>query len=171
MSFSIEEVMKICSKEFLIPFESYHKKLPSGDCIAYPDPSAVNDPIKKGEPWTIGYGSTFDEFGIKVRQGDIWTHEKALRAKEAALNTFVLALLKLSPKLVLEPSRRIAAVLSWCYNCGMDKYRISTFRKRVNSQDWEGAAEECLKWDRGNGKVMKGLTRRRQAEAKAILNP
>lgn len=171
MSFSIEEVKKICSKEFLIPFESYHKRLPSGDCIAYPDPSTVSDPIKKGEPWTIGYGSTFDEFGIKVRQGDIWTHEKALRAKEVALNAFVLALLKLSPKLVLEPPRRIAAVLSWCYNVGMGNYRISTFKRKIDEGNWEEAAEQCLRWNKANAKVMCGLTRRRQAEAAAILKP
>lgn len=169
--FNAEEVKKICTEEFLIPFESYHKKLPNGDCIAYADPSTVNDPIKKGEPWTIGYGSTFDEFGVKVRQGDIWTHEKALRAKQAALNLFLSALLQLSPKLVLEPSRRVAAVLSFIYNCGTENYRVSTFRKKVNEGNWQEAAEQTKLWNKANGKVLLGLTRRRQAEAMAILKP
>jgi lysozyme len=167
----IEELKKICITEFLVPFESYHKRLPNGDCQSYADPASINDPIKKGEPWTIGYGSTFDERGVKVKQGDVWTHEKALRAKESALNIFLSALLKLSPKLILEPSRRIAAVLSWCYNCGMGNYRISTFKKRIDEGDWESAARECLKWNLANKKVMRGLTRRRQAEASAILKP
>ena len=167
----IEELKKICITEFLVPFESYHKRLPNGDCMAYPDPATANDPIKKGEPWTIGYGSTFDEWGVKVREGDVWTHEKALRAKEAALNAFLKALLSLSPKLILEPPRRIAAVLSWCYNVGMGNYRISTFKRKIDEGDWEEAAEQCLRWNKANGKVMRGLTRRRQAEANAIFNP
>ena len=165
MSFNAEEIKKICAREFLIPFEGTGPRDKQGNFLAYVDPSSG------GEPITISYGLTFDENGVKVKLGDVWTPEKAMRAKEAVLNTFLLGLLKLSPVLYLENSRRVAAVLSWCYNCGLRNYRISTFKKRVDEQDWEGAAEECLKWDRGNGKVMKGLTRRRQAEAKAILNP
>ena len=167
----LDQIRQICTTEFLIPFEAYHKKLPNGDCIAYPDPSTVNDPVKKGEPWTIGYGSTFDELGAKVKQSDVWTHEKALRAKQAALSMFLAELLKLSPKIVLEPSRRVAAVLSWVYNCGVGNYRISTFRRKVNEGSWEEAAEQCLKWTKANGKVMRGLTRRRKAEAEALMNP
>ena len=163
--FNAEEVKKICTEEFLIPFESYCKKLPNGDCQAYPDPGT------RAEPYTIGYGSTFDELGVKVKQGDIWTHQKALRAKQAALNIFLSALLKLSPKLVLEPPRRIAAVLSWVYNCGAENYRLSTFRKKVNEGNWQEAAEQTKLWNKANGKVMLGLTRRRQAEAMAILKP
>ena len=167
----LKQVKQICTTEFLIPFESYHKKLPNGDCQSYADPSTVNDPVKKGEPWTCGYGSTFDELGVKVRQADVWTHEKALRAKQAALSMFLAELLKLSPKIVLEPSRRVAAVLSWVYNCGVGNYRASTFRRKVNEGSWEEAAEQCLRWNKASGKVMRGLTRRRESEAKALLNP
>ena len=165
MSFNAEEIKKICAREFLIPFEGTGPRDSQGNFLAYVDPASGAEPI------TISYGLTFDENGVKVKLGDTWTPEKAMRAKEAVLNTFLLGLIKLSPKLVLEPPRRIAAVLSWVYNCGLRNYRISTFKKRIDEQDWEGTAEECLKWNRGNGKVMKGLTRRRQAEAKAILNP
>ncbi len=165
----LNEVKRICVEELLIPFESYAKKLPNGDCIAYPDPATANDPVKKGEPWTIGYGSTFDENGVRVKEGDVWTHQKAVRVKQITVNTFLLDLLKSSPKLVLEPPRRIAAVLSWVYNCGMGNYRISTFRKKINDQDWMEAAEQCKKWNKANGKVMRGLTKRRSIEAVYIL--
>lgn len=163
------EAKRICVTELLVPFESYAKKLPNGDCIAYPDPATKDDPVKKGEPWTIGYGSTFDENGVKVKQGDVWTHQKALRVKEIVLNTFLLETLKLSPKLVLEPPRRIAAVLSWVYNCGVGNYRISTFRKKVNEGNWVEAAEQCKKWNKANGRVLRGLTIRRSTEAAFIL--
>ena len=171
MQQKFQEIKEICVKEFLLPFEGEGKRLPNGDFVAYPDPATKNDPVKKGEPWTIAWGLTFDERGVKVKQGDVWTLQKAFRAKQAVLDTFLLGLLKASPKLVLEPSRRIAAVLSWVYNLGLANYKASTFKRKLDAQEWQDAAEQCLKWNSGNGKVMRGLTRRRQAEASAILNP
>lgn len=164
-----EEIKSICIKELLIPFESYATRLPNGDCIAYPDPATKNDPVKKGEPWTIGYGSTFDAEGVKVKKGDVWTHQKALDVKNKVVDTFLSNLLKSSPKLDLEPSRRIAAILSWVYNCGMSNYDKSTFKKAIDNQDWMKAAEECKKWNKANGKVLNGLTKRRSLEAAFIL--
>lgn len=161
-----DEVFQICTEEFLVPFEgtgpmTADKKF----FIAYPDPAT------KAEPITIAWGLTFDEFGNKIKLGDMWDYEKALRTKKLVLATFLSTLFKMSPKLVLENPRRIAAVLSWCYNLGFGNYRVSTFKKRIDSQDWDGAAEECKKWDKAAGRVMRGLTRRRKAESLGILNP
>lgn len=163
---TLDEAKKICVEQLLIPFESYAKRLPNGDCTAYPDPAGKN-----GLPITIGYGSTFDETGRPVKMGDVWTHEKAIRVKQIVLNGFIQDMLALSPRLILQHPRRIAAVLSWIYNCGVGNYRISTFRKRINDENWIEAAEQCLKWNKANGKVLRGLTRRRQAEALMILTP
>jgi lysozyme len=33
-----------------------------------------------------------------------------------------------------------------------------------NREDFEGAAEEFLKWDKAGGKVLKGLDKRRRGE-------
>jgi len=167
----INEIKQICIKEFLLPYEGEGKRLLDGRFVAYPDPATKNDPEKKGEPWTIAWGLTFDESGVKVKQGDVWTLEKALRAKEAALDGFLGALLRLSPKLILEPSRRIAAVLSWVYNLGLGNYRASTFKRKIDAKEWDEAAEQCKLWDKANGRVMRGLTRRRTAEANAIEKP
>lgn len=71
----------------------------------------------------------------------------------------------MSPRLLNEPDRRVAAILSWVYNCGLGNYRISTFKKRVDAGDWAGAKEECVKWNKAAGRVLPGLTRRRIAEA------
>jgi lysozyme len=161
----IEEIKQICIEYLLVPFESYAKKLPNGDCTAYPDPAGKN-----GLPITIGYGSTYDELGNPVKMGDVWTYEKAVRVKSLVLNRFINELFSMSPGLFGEPSKRIAAVLSWIYNCGSGNYRISTFRKKINDKDWIAAAEECMKWNKANGQVLKGLARRRRAEALMILN-
>lgn len=159
----VQEAIELATKELLIPFEGYHKKLPNGDCMAYPDPATG------GKPYTIGWGCTYDEFGTAVQPGDIWTLEKAIRVKEAVTKQFARQVLTLSPTLLQEPPRRLAAVISFCYNCGVRNYRISTFKKRVDSKDWVGAYEEILRWNKANGKVMKGLTRRRQAEGLFLL--
>lgn len=161
----LSEVKLVCTELLLVPFESYAKKLPDGSCIAYPDPGPTGLPI------TIGWGSTFDDTGKPVEVGEIWSYEKALRVKKNILNQYLITLLKMSPSLATEPVERIAAVLSWCYNCGFGNYRISTFKKKIDSKDWLAASHECLLWNKAKGKVLNGLTKRRQAEATLILKP
>lgn len=159
------EVKLVCTELLLIPFEGYAKRLPNGDCIAYPDPGPTGLPI------TIGYGSTFDDTGKPVELGEIWSYEKAIRVKKNVLNKYLSTLLSMSPGLVNEPIERIAAILSWCYNCGFGSYRVSTFKKKIDKKDWLAASQQCLLWDKAKGKRLKGLTLRRQAEAILIIKP
>jgi len=160
-----QEILDICAKEFLIPFEGYAKKLPNGDCQAYPDPATG------GKPFTIGFGSTFHADGTPVKEGEVWTRQYAVETKQAVLQGFLENLLGVSPILVTEHPSRVAAVLSWVYNLGIGNYESSTFKKKVDSKDWIAASEQCMKWNRAGGKVMTGLTRRRAVEALVILNP
>ena len=137
------------------PFEGYHKRLPDGSCQAYPDPATGS------HPWTIGYGST----GPGIAPGTIWTAAQAENALQVDLARFEAGVINLSPNIVREPARRLAALISFAYNCGLGNYRISTLRKRVIASDWDGAATEILKWNKAAGRVLPGLTRRRQAES------
>lgn len=180
MSDKFEQILDICSKEFLIPFESYAAKLPNGDCAAYPDPASplarairAKQPTEglSGDPWTIGYGSTYDENGNRVKEGDIWSHEKAVMVKRIVIIRYLTMLLRESPNLISEPPRRIAAVLSWVYNLGIGNYRISTFKRKINEKNWSEAYEQCLRWDKAQGRTLRGLTLRRTAEGNAIVNP
>lgn len=166
LSSKLENIKQICTTEFLVPFEGTGPRDNQGNFLAYKDPGS-----KDGLPITIAWGLTFDLQGNKFQLGDKLSYDQALKIKQGVLNRFLAELLKLSPKIVLEPSRRVAAVLSWVYNCGVGNYRISTFRRKVNEGSWEEAAEQCLKWNKANGKVMRGLTRRRKAEAEALMNP
>ena len=151
----MNEAIELAIKVLIKPFEGYARRLPNGDCVAYPDPATG------GDPWTIGYGST----GRDIRQYTVWSKEQAETALQEHVRHFVSGLVKLSPRLLSASPRRIAAVISWAYNCGLGNYRISTFKKRIDANDWEGAAVECPKWNKAAGRVMPGLTRRRQAEA------
>jgi GH24 family phage-related lysozyme (muramidase) len=172
----MKEALKLCTDLLLHPFEGYHKKLPNGDCESYPDPASPlargvipkskvpgltpHELLKAGHPWTIGWGTT----GPDIVPGLIWTKQQADNRFESMLANFALGAISLSPDLINEPPRRLAAIISFCYNCGLGNYRISTLRKRVNSGDWEGAYEEIQKWNKAQGIVLGGLTRRRKAE-------
>ena len=149
------EAISIARDVLCKPFEGYAKRLPNGDCAAYPDPGTG------GDPWTIGWGST----GPEVTPNTVWTEAQAQDCLDKHLLHFCMGALKLSPILLKQPARRLAAILSFCYNCGLGNYRISTLKKRVDAQDWAGACEEIVKWNKAAGRVMKGLTRRREAEA------
>lgn len=156
---SVSTAIQAAIDALIRPFEGYHRRLADGGCAAYPDPAT------KSEPWTIGYGST----GPDITPDTRWTHDQALAALRAETTQKALGVLKLSPTLAAEPDRRIAALTSFAYNCGLGNYRISTLRRRVNQRDWPEAAREIVKWNKAAGRVMAGLTRRRVAEA-ALLN-
>lgn len=155
----MKEAIKLATEVLIKPFEGYHKKLADGGCSSYPDPGTG------GAPWTIGWGST----GHDIDPTTVWTLDQAEARLEKEVSHFYGGLIKLSPGLVDELPRRVAALISFCYNCGLGNYRISTLRKRVNEKNWEDACYEITKWNKAAGRVLPGLTRRRRAEA-ALLN-
>ena len=63
---------------------------------------------------------------------------------------------------------RVLAVTSFIFNLGRGNFRSSTLRKKILAKDWEGAADEFVRWNKCtvNGKkvVLAGLTKRRKAE-------
>ena len=154
----MNEAIAVATEGLIKPFEGYHKKMPDGGCMAYPDPGT------NAEPWTIGWGST----GPDIRPGTVWSLEAAQSRLSAEVAHFAVGALKLSPNLKHALPRQFAAIISFCYNCGLGNYRISTLKKRVDAKDWAGAQEEIVKWNKAAGRVLKGLTIRRQAEAKFL---
>lgn len=59
---------------------------------------------------------------------------------------------------------QFSALVSFTYNLGYENYRKSTLRKLLNNKNYLGASREFSKWNKSNGKVLKGLTKRREAE-------
>ena len=147
--------LEISKNTLIKPFEGLARLRKDGFVEAYPDPGTG------GRPWTIGYGST----GPEITEGTIWTLEQCEAALDEHIAYFYAGICKLSPTVSKASPHRIAAVTSWVYNCGLGNYRISTFKKRIDAGDWEGAAQECVKWNKASGRVLVGLTRRRNAEA------
>jgi lysozyme len=58
------------------------------------------------------------------------------------------------------------ALASFAYNCGPRNLKSSTLLKKVNLNPNDPTIRaEFMKWNKGGGKVLAGLTKRRQAEA------
>jgi lysozyme len=114
---------------------------------------------------TIGYGSTHYENGVRVTLFDPpITKERA----EALLmwmvrNKYLPQAIKLCPG--VDTPERAGAVGDFGFNLGTGNLKSSTLRRKVNERDWEAAVEQILRWDKAGGKRLRGLTRRRQAEA------
>ena len=58
------------------------------------------------------------------------------------------------------------ALVSFVYNVGAGHFRNSTLLKKLNKNDFDGASDEFLRWNKQAGKVLNGLTKRRKAEKK-----
>jgi len=61
------------------------------------------------------------------------------------------------------------ALVSFCYNVGTGAFKKSTLLAKLNNEDYIGAANEFLKWNKSGGKVIDGLTDRRKAEKNMFL--
>lgn len=114
---------------------------------------------------SVGLGSTRYLDGRPVRLTDppiTREHAYAL-AVEQLRREYLPAVLRLCPG--IDGFDRLAGVLSWVYNCGVDALRASTLRRRINAKDWRGAQAEIRRWIRGGGRILPGLVTRRAIEA------
>lgn len=120
--------------------------------------------------WTIGYGAR-TVHGAPVRAGDKISAQLAEELLVSELKQRHQKLVELIPSVKHYGPSQTAALLSWAYNVGIGAVEESTLRKRLNGG--EGAPvvvrEELPRWNKGDGKVLEGLTARREAEVKLFL--
>ena len=114
---------------------------------------------------TIGYGSTYYSDGRKVTMQDSPMDEPTASAllMYELQHTYLPGTLRNCPILATD-ERRLNAVVDFCYNLGIGRLQTSTLKRKINAQDWEGAKEELKKWNKGGGKVLAGLDKRRKSE-------
>lgn len=117
---------------------------------------------------TIGVGATFYEDGRKVSLKDPpITRERA----EALLlwhirRHFMPKTARLVPG--ADTPERLAALCDFAFNLGHGALASSTLRRRVNAGEWDDVPTQLLRWNKAGGKVLRGLTIRRQAEAALV---
>ena len=122
-----------------------------------------------GGVWTIGYGDTMIN-GKPVKQGMIITKEEAesnLRADVDIYEDTVKKSIRLD--IVSLNQNQFSALVSLCYNIGQGAFAQSTLVKVLNNGDYNGAADQILRWNKDNGKVVDGLTNRRKKERELFL--
>lgn len=114
---------------------------------------------------TIGYGAT----GPDIRMGMVWTQEQAEARLAEDVQRFADAVER---ALTVDVSdNEFAAMVSLAFNIGAAAFRKSTLLRLVNDGHFEAAAQQFERWNRAGGRVMAGLTRRRQAERALFETP
>lgn len=124
--------------------------------VAYQDAAGV---------WTVGWGTIFID-GNSVKQGDKLTQAQAdeLLAEEAIQAGE--GILRLLPGSDQWAPNRVAALCSWAYNVGLGAVERSTLRRRLMAGESPLTVipAELPRWNKAGGRVVEGLTRRRNAE-------
>lgn len=113
---------------------------------------------------TVGWGST----GPHVKVGMTITQQQA----EALLLSDVSRFERGVTDLVKVPlsQNQFDSLVSFSFNLGLANLKSSTLLRKLNSLDYAGAALEFPRWNKAGGKVLAGLTRRREAEKKLFLS-
>lgn len=117
---------------------------------------------------TIGYGATYYKDGRYVTLKDpAITKDQADDLLLWMVRTrYLPSVLKLCPG--ADTPERLAALIDFTFNLGSGNLKASTLRRRVNAGDWEDVPSQLRKWNKAGGKVLRGLTIRREAEARLI---
>ena len=122
---------------------------------------------------TIGYGNTFYQDGRKVTlQDKPITEAEAAELMRDILKKFEKDIMRLvSVKLT---QNQFDALVSFVYNVGVGSsnpnikggFTPSTLRKKINANPSDPTiAAEFARWNKGGGKVLPGLVKRRKEEA------
>lgn len=116
---------------------------------------------------TIGLGSTryLDGRRVTLRDPPITREHAMVLAREQIRRRYLRAVRACCPG-VIQP-RKVASLTSWTYNMGPGALQASTLRRRINAEAFDLVPEQWRRWNRAGGRVVRGLTLRREAELMA----
>ena len=139
-------------------FEGCARLRTDGMIEAYPDPGTG------GAPWTIGWGATGrDSFGGgSIGPGTSWTQAQCDARLEQDLKRYAAEVAG-AIGTASTSQAQFDALVSFHYNTGA--IARATLTQKHIAGDHQGAAREFARWNRAGGRVLRGLVRRRAAEA------
>ena len=118
--------------------------------------------------WSVGYGNRYYADGTPVQEGDKIDQETANRLLDITIEKFEkqVRLLLGDALLVTLPKEAIDPLISFSFNVGTGAFAKSTLLKKIkeNKLNFDGIEAEFMKWNKGGGKVLPGLVKRRKAE-------
>lgn len=139
--------------ELIKRFEGCARVRRDGLVEAYPDPGTGN------APWTIGWGAT----GPDIRPGTVWTRAQCNARLQSDIARHAQDVAHAIGN-VPTTQAQFDALVSFHYNTGA--IARATLTKRHLAGDYEAAEAEFARWNRAGGKIMRGLVRRREEEAR-----
>lgn len=119
-------------------------------------------PVKGDRP-TLGFG---DAQGVKP--GDKTDPVRALIRLNEQANVFQQQMRQCIGDVPMY-QHEWDAIISWSFNVGSKAACGSTLVKKLQKFDYSGACQELLRWNRFQGTVLPGLTKRRQSEFRQCM--
>jgi lysozyme len=118
----------------------------------------------------VGVPTACDGITRGVRMGQTYTDAQCVALLERELVEHAEGVMRCTPALS-EPGRdnqRAAAVLL-AYNIGVRGWCGSTAARRFNAGQWRAGCDAFLRWNKAGGRVLRGLTLRRERERALCL--
>ncbi len=143
--------------------------------------------------WTIGYGHVLyqdqirlpmvrppgktkadipmirSEYPLKPEHNRVWTKQEIDDLFNGDVASFERGVLRLVPGSIGSQGR-FDALVSFSFNVGLGNLQNSSIRIKANRREWQAAADSFLLWNKGGGKVLPGLDRRRREERQMFLS-
>lgn len=143
--------------------------------------------------WTIGYGHVLyqdqirlpmsrpsnktktdismirSEYPLKPEDNRVWAKQETDELFSQDVASFERGVLRLVPSVVGRQGS-FDALVSISFNFGLGNLQRSSIRIKANRGEWEAAADAFLLWNKGGGKVLSGLERRRKEERALFLS-
>ena len=130
--------------------------------------------------WTVGYGTVLYPDQIRLKMPERLSYplrvEDSRKFSQEEIDAFLATELRSTERGVARycpasvgNQNQFDALVSFAYNCGVGALQRSTIRQAYNRGEVETAADGFLKYTRGGGKILPGLTRRREAEKALFL--
>jgi lysozyme len=131
--------------------------------------------------WTIGYGHVLypeqaklkleerKAYPLRPEHDKIWSDGGIDAILRSDLTRFESGVLRLCPG-AINSQAHFDALVSFSFNVGLGSLQSSTLRMKYNRGEYEAAADEFVKWNKGGGRVLPGLTLRRLEEQALFLS-
>lgn len=111
---------------------------------------------------TIGYGHL-----IRKEEGNMYANGITEAAAEALLSKDVWSAERAVLRLIKVPltDGQFDALVSFTFNLGGGALQRSTLRRKINREEHSEVPEQLMRWVWAGGRKLRGLMRRRKAEA------
>ena len=115
--------------------------------------------------WTVGVGHVIgDGKTLPPEWNRSFSQDEVDSILAADLRRFERGVLRLCP--VVQHQGQFDALVSFAFNVGLGALQRSTLRMKHNRGNYLSVPKEFLKWSNAGGKVLRGLLRRREDEAR-----